>query len=145
MMEEPLIDVFLTTHNHVDLTIRCLYALYAFTRKPFRLTIIDDSTDETVSYLERFVKEHDNVQVIRPEEQIMSFWQALNYALEKTDCPIICVMVNSVTVEPNWLDAAYNIITLICHEKNVQLRVAEAQQKLENLLLEMHQKVWKKQ
>ncbi len=48
-MEFP-IDIILVTHNKMDNTIRCINALYKNTREAFKLTVIDDSTDETVEY-----------------------------------------------------------------------------------------------
>ena len=109
-MKKPALDIFLTTHNNVELTIKAIKSLYQYTTIPFRLTVIDESTDETPAFLKRFSKDHDNIQVITQKEPYVCTHHCLNLALEKTDCEIICVMVNSVTVEPNWLDAAYRLI-----------------------------------
>jgi len=109
-LSEYDLDVILTTHNHLELTIKSVDCLYRYTDKLFRLTVVDDSTDETPIYLERLAKERNNVQVVRPEEYIRCTNHAINIGLANTDLPIICFMGNSISVEPNWLDAAYRLI-----------------------------------
>lgn len=109
-MESPQLDILLTTHNHLNLTINCIEAIYRYTNIPFRLTVIDDSTDETPHYLYRIAEEKGNIQVLIPDFELTSVHLSWNYALDRTDCDIVCCMVNSVVVEPHWLDAAYEII-----------------------------------
>ena len=109
-MPAPALDIFLTTHNNLELSIKAIKSLYQYTTMPFRLTVIDNSTDETPAVLKRMSKEHEDFQVIRGPDVMPCTHYALNMALEKTDCDIICVMVNSVRVEPNWLEAAYILI-----------------------------------
>jgi len=109
-LNEPLLDVIVTTHNHLGLTIECIEALYRYTELPFTLTVVDDSTDLTPTYLKSLAKEKEHVQIIRPKEHIRCTNQAINIALEKTSLPIVCFIGNSTRVEPNWLDAAYKLI-----------------------------------
>lgn len=109
--EEPLLDIILLSHNHVDLTIRAVTALYNYTDKPFLLTVVDDSTDETEAYLKRFCKDHNNAQYIRPTVEVKCVHHAINMALKITKSPYFCFLCNSVFVEPNWLDAAYKLIS----------------------------------
>ena len=40
-------DILVITHGHLDLTMRCINALYAHTRTPFHLIVVDDSDDLT--------------------------------------------------------------------------------------------------
>ena len=111
-MTEPELDIIITTHNHIELTIRAIDALYRYTSdKPFRLTVVDDSTDETPIYLKRLAREKENVQLIRASGEIRGSHHLYNMGFEKTNLPIIAVMGNSTTVEPNWLDSAYKLIT----------------------------------
>lgn len=110
-MSEPKLDIIFTCHNHLELTIKSLKCLYDYTKpEVFKLTIVDDSIDETVPYLRRFVKEHDNVQVLRPKVKITGTNHAINLGLEVTNNPIVCFMGNSTFVEPDWLTSAYRVI-----------------------------------
>ena len=53
------IDIILATHNHLDLTIQAVDCLYEFTSKPFRLIVVDDSTDGlTPLYFKKLMKEN---------------------------------------------------------------------------------------
>ena len=111
-MTEPELDVILVTHNHLELTIKSLDCLYNYTEpEVFKLAIVDDSIDETVPYLRRFVKERNNVQVLTPTRKITCTNHAINIALKKTTLPVICYLGNSTFVEPHWLDSAYKLIT----------------------------------
>ncbi len=110
-MTEPLFDVIITTHNHLELTIRAIDCLYRYTRdKPFRLTVVDDSTDETPIWLNRLARENENVQIIRARGKIRGSHHLYNMALRKTTLPIVSIQGNSTFVEPNWLDAAYSLM-----------------------------------
>ena len=103
-------DVLLITHNHLEITINCLNALYTNTTVPFRLTVIDDSTDLTPAFLRCFAKEHNNVNIIRPRKKITHHAQLWNLGLKNTELEYIVFMVNSATVEPQWADVALDLI-----------------------------------
>ena len=104
------IDIILPTHNHLELTIKCVNALYAYTTVPFNLIVVDDSTDLTPQYFKRFCKQHDNVKYIRPKEKITRGNQNLLIGLENTTSEYLVFLANSTTVEPNWLDVALSLI-----------------------------------
>ncbi|MFW9991920.1 MAG: glycosyltransferase family 2 protein [Candidatus Odinarchaeota archaeon] len=95
-------DVILTTHNNLELTIECLKALYSFTTAPFNLVIIDDSTDLTPQYLEQFAKEHGNVKIVYPGEKWTGGNTGWRIGLENSSDPIVVTMTNSSRVEPGW-------------------------------------------
>jgi len=105
-----VLDIILLTHNRLNQTVRCLDALYRCTKVPFKLTIIDDSTDSTPKYIERFKKGHDNINYIRPEEVIRSGNQAINIGLRNTKSEIVLFITQSTYVEPAYLDAALRTI-----------------------------------
>lgn len=100
------IDVILTTHNHLELTIRCVEALYQYTPNPFRLTIIDDSTDLTPDYFKTLASQYPNVQYIRPDILLKSGNQIINIGLRNTRNELVVNINNSVQVEPDWLNVA---------------------------------------
>ncbi len=107
---KPEVDIFLTTHNHLNLTMSCLDALYRNTDIPFLLTVIDDSTDMTPQFLCEFSKERENVQILRPKIHLKSCEQMWNIALQNSNLPYVVAMVNSITVEPQWLDSALELM-----------------------------------
>ncbi len=104
------VDIFVIAHNHLELTIECLDALYANTEIGFKLTVIDDSTDLTPLYMEQFQKEHDNVQYIKLDDPNLSGGQKGNLVMSKTNLDYIIPMSNSITVEPRWLDVPLALI-----------------------------------
>jgi len=101
-MTEPL-DIILSTHDHLGLTIQCVEALYANTGVEFKLTIVDDSTDMTEAWLAEFGKTH-NINYIRcPSEELTCMNDILNIALKHTKSEFVVYLGNSVKVEPDWL------------------------------------------
>ena len=96
------LDVMVPTHNHLELTITCLQALYQYTRTPFHLIITDSSSDLTPLYLTQFCKEHDNVTYIHTETGYRCGNQFFNKALEHCKTPFMATVMNSVRVEPDW-------------------------------------------
>ncbi len=108
-MESP-IDIILLTHNKLDNTTRCIEALYANTQVPFKLTVIDDSTDLTPSYFEWLNKERGNVNYVRPDVFIRNANQAVNIGISLTQSDPFIFLCNSSFVEPDWLITALQIM-----------------------------------
>ncbi len=105
------LDVFLVTHNHLELTIKCVDALYKNTAEfPFRLNVLDDSTDLTPQYFERLSKEKDNIQYLNPGRPFKNIDDIYNYGLPRTDCPYVVVLNNSCMVERGWIGSALQIM-----------------------------------
>ncbi len=94
-------DVILTTHNHLELTINSINALFQNTTLPFNLVVIDDSTDLTPQWIESFQKEHPNVKYVRPPI-IKNGNHSWKLGLEQTTSEFVAMMVNSCCVEPDW-------------------------------------------
>jgi len=104
-------DVFLVTHNHLEQTINCVNALYNNTQEfPFRLTVLDDSTDETPHYFKRISLEKGNIQYINPKIPFRDPGDMFTRALKKTDSHYIVCMTNSCRVEPGWVGSALAIM-----------------------------------
>ncbi len=104
-------DVFLITHNHLELTINCVEALYKNTDdSPFRLTVLDDSTDLTPEYFKRLSKEKDNIQYLNPGRPFKNVDEMYNLGLANTDCPFVVVLNNSGMVERGWIGSALAIM-----------------------------------
>ena len=96
------LDVVVPTHGHLELTIICLQALYRFTKTPFHLIVVDDSTDLTPLWLNQFCKEHDNVTCVHSEVPYKSGNQIFNKALSYCKTPFLVTVMNSIRVEPQW-------------------------------------------
>lgn len=107
---DEVLDVILLTHNRLDQTIKCLDALYEFTNVPFKLTVIDDSTDLTPTWFFRFKTEHDNLNYIRPEETIKCAGHAINIALRNTTSEIVMFLTASTYVQPDYLNQALRVM-----------------------------------
>ncbi len=107
---DEVLDVILLTHNRLEQTIKCLDALYEYTNVPFKLTVIDDSTDLTPVYFERFIEEHGNVHYIRPIQKIISAGQAINIGLRNTTSEILMFLTQSTYVQRDYLTTALKVM-----------------------------------
>ncbi len=104
-------DVILLTHNHLELTIKCVDALYKNTSEfNFRLTVSDDSTDSTPEYFKNLSRKKNNIQFLHSEMPFGDFDKVLNFGIAKTDSPYVVALTNSTLVEPGWISYALEII-----------------------------------
>lgn len=104
------VDIIMPTHNNLGSTIRAIDALFTNTRIPFNLTVIDDSTDLTPTYIYELRGKHDNVYLIRPEEELVCDSHVLNIGFENTSSPIVVVVSNSMVVEPEWIEVPLHMM-----------------------------------
>ncbi|MBA7602026.1 hypothetical protein ES703_09111 [subsurface metagenome] len=107
---DEILDVILITHNRLDQTIRCLDALYGYTHVPFKLTVIDDSTDLTEQWFNLFAIEKGNVNYIRPKETIKCAGHAINIGLRYTTSEIILFLTASTYVQLGYLVQALRVM-----------------------------------
>lgn len=107
---EEVLDVILLTHNRLEQTIKCLNAFYEYTNIPFKLTVIDDSTDLTEEYFKLFAIERNNINYIRPEEKIISAGQAINIGLRNTTSETLLFLTQSTYVQPGYLPTALRVM-----------------------------------
>lgn len=101
MMEYKL-DIIVPAHEHLDLTMKCMDALYACTSTPFHLIVVDDSIDLTPLYMTELQRSHDNLTYIHSDEPYKSGNQIFNIGLEHTKTAYTATVMNSITVEPEW-------------------------------------------
>lgn len=101
-MAEPVLDVILTTHNRLDLTMRAVNALYEHTSVPFHLIVVDDSTDMTPIYFGQALKEKDNITYIHSDIPYKTGNQIFNIGFRHCKTPFAAIVMNSVRVEPDW-------------------------------------------
>ena len=107
--QKPL-DILILTHDRLDLTMRCVDALYAHTATPFHLIVVDNSTDLTPLYFERLAKERGNITFLHTEGPFRSGNQMFNIGLANAESEYVAIAMNSVRVEPEWEIAALNIM-----------------------------------
>ncbi len=109
-VEPQPFDIILTTHNHLELTINSINALFQNTSMPFNLVVIDDSTDLTPQWIAEFQKEHPNVKYVRPDYPIKNGNHSWKIGLENTTSEVVIMMVNSALVEPEWEAMPFNLL-----------------------------------
>ena len=116
----PLLDIMVPTHNRLDLTMRCLQALYFHTQSPFHLIVCDASDDGmTEIFINKLrtagvppLPKVENLTYIKNSE---GNWkegnQFFNIALQYCKTEYMATVMNSVRVEPDWeLFAIHNLM-----------------------------------
>ena len=101
-MRDYKLDVIVPAHGNLHLTIKCIDALYDHTTEPFHLIVVDDSVDLTPLYMAEKQRERDNITYIHDKTPFKSGNQFFNIGLEASQTPYVAVVMNSMTVEPEW-------------------------------------------
>ena len=106
--DEP-IDIIVPTHGRLDLTSHCVKALYANTRHPFRLIVVDDTTpdmeegeDRTLEWFEKLMVDQRNITFIHSPKPFHSGNQIFNTGLNNSENRFVATVMNSVVAEPDW-------------------------------------------
>jgi len=108
---ETPIDIVVPTHDRIELTIRCIDAIYENTEAPFHLIVVDDSTDElTPKYFEKLQQAHNNITFIHSDEPYTEGNQLFNTGFAAAQSKYVATVMNSVTVEPQWEIVALGIL-----------------------------------
>lgn len=113
--ERKVVDILLLTHNRIECTIECIKSLYKYTPNVFSLTILDNlSTDGTVEYLEKFVEDKKNVNLILYHENT-GIVKGRNYAysflsLMNMHSNYLFIIDNDQFVRMGWLDSYMRIM-----------------------------------
>ncbi len=100
--EEVKLDIIVPTHGKLDMTMKCLDAIYAYTSTPFHLIVVDDSTDLTPIYMADVRMRAGNVTYIHSDKPYKSGNQFFNIGIKHSRTPYIATIMNSVVVEPEW-------------------------------------------
>lgn len=102
MTNEYQLDILVPTHEHLELTVKCIERLYLCTPSPFHLIVVDDSTDLTLLYMADLKQRNDNITFIHSDEPYKSGNQFFNIAISHMKTPYLATVMNSMTVEPEW-------------------------------------------
>ncbi len=79
---KPRVAVILPTYNVMPHLTAMIDALYGSTNFPFKLIVIDGfSTDGTMNYLNKLMKEKDNIEVYQIKRK--GLVNAINYGIEQ--------------------------------------------------------------
>ena len=111
------LDILVPTHGHMELSIECIKTLYKNTLTPFHLIVMDDSTpdmddgtDLTPTWMCRFKASHDNFTYIHRDTPYERGNDFVNDSLQYMKTPYLALVVNSITVEPEWEYAGLHIM-----------------------------------
>jgi GT2 family glycosyltransferase len=104
------IDIMVPTHNKLELTIQCINSIYDYTKAPFHLIVVDDSTDLTPLYFRSLSKEKQNLTFIHSDEPFKSGNQFFNIAMEHCQTKYMATVMNSMKVEPDWENVAIQLM-----------------------------------
>lgn len=98
-------DIIIPIWNQLEFTRVCMDNLIKNTHYPYRLILIDNSSDlSTKRYLES-LKDNKKfeVELIRNEENL-GFIKAVNQGLKLSSAPYVCMMNNDTIPAPGWLE-----------------------------------------
>ena len=110
----PLMDILVPTHGHLELTIKCIQSLYMYTQTPFHLIILDDSPPEdlgmTAIYVHEQQKEKTNITYIHSNIHWKTGNTFFNAGLKYCKTAYVVTCMNSMTVEPVWEIVALDLM-----------------------------------
>lgn len=99
--EHPPKDIIIVVHDQLELVKKCVISIYSVTTN-FTLYIWDnDSMEPTRKFLETLAKEHDNIILVRNEENI-GFIQPNNELARIGKSPYIILLNSDTEVKKGW-------------------------------------------
>jgi glycosyltransferase involved in cell wall biosynthesis/SAM-dependent methyltransferase len=108
MGNEPtdgLVSIIVLNWNNLRYLRRCVESVFAHTRPPFELIIVDNgSTDGSRRYLSELVRQHRNVKVVLNERNIGAP-AGRNCGLAVAEGDFIAFLDSDTVVTKNWLDS----------------------------------------
>ncbi len=93
-----MLEIIIPTHNHIEYTIQCIESLKRYTQVPYRITCINDSTDDLT---ETYLKTQD-LDIVHPDFIITEGHQNVNLGLRNTSSNPVVFMAQNTIVEPYW-------------------------------------------
>ncbi len=130
----PKFDVMVIAHNHLHRTAACIETLYRYTRIPFHLIVVDDSTDLTPIWMGDFIRRMEGkaeVTHLYSSTPYRNGNQIFNRALQECRTPYMATVMNSIKVEPEWEIGALQLL-----ESNQQVGVVALKCLFPNGLIE---------
>lgn len=112
------VDIIICVYNAYEDVKKCIESVYAYTRHPYRLIIVDDNSAElTQKYLEKIAEENNNVLLIRNTSENHGYTYAANIGLRASNADYNVLLNSDTIVSKHWID---NMIKC-AHERNADL------------------------
>lgn len=98
------VDIVIPVYNALHLVKECLRSIEEHTHYPYRVTIVDDASDETTEFwLQQYAEDQaDRVTLLRNEKN-RGFAGTCNRGILHSSNPYVCLLNSDVIVTPNWL------------------------------------------
>lgn len=116
-MTHPELDIIVITHGHLELSMHCVNAFYQNSTLPFHMIVMDDSTpdmdegtDLTPEWFERFCRAHDNIDFIHSDTPHKTSISLINKAFDYCQTSYVVLSVNSNAPEPEWDAAGFQMM-----------------------------------
>ncbi|MCK4546800.1 MAG: glycosyltransferase [Candidatus Eisenbacteria sp.] len=95
----PLVSIVIPVCNNLALTESCWASIRKNTRIPYEILVIDNGSEEPVSYAAR----QNNYRCIRNEKNL-GFAAAVNQGIQNTHGDYVVLLNNDCIVTPGWLE-----------------------------------------
>lgn len=97
-------DIVIPVWNQLNFTKQCLESVFAHTRYPFHLIIVDNASNQsTKSYLEKLAQDKQGQVTLISNEQNLGFVKAANQGMRQSTGAYVCLLNNDTQVGPGWL------------------------------------------
>ena len=105
------IDVLIPVYNGEKYIKKCLDSLLLQTYKNIRIVVANDgSTDSTLSILEKYQKEHSNIEVFTKKNEA-SISKTRNFLLSKIKSELFTFFDSDDYAEPEYLETLHHLLT----------------------------------
>lgn len=99
----PCTDIIVPIHNSLSCVQNCLYSLKSWTTVPYRLCLMDDSSDSvTASLLQLEARDNPQITLHRNSENL-GFLSSANLGMKLGASPYLVLLNSDVIVTPGWL------------------------------------------
>ncbi|MBI5634139.1 MAG: glycosyltransferase [Nitrospirae bacterium] len=106
-----LTSIVILTYNQLEYTKKCIKSIRKHTPEPHEIIFIDNgSTDGTVKWLEKLIRENNNYVLIRNSVNL-GFAKGCNQGIEASKGEYILLLNNDVIVEKKWLSGLLECLT----------------------------------
>jgi GT2 family glycosyltransferase len=106
MVEKIVCDLVLLSWNHLEVTQPCLESLFACTRVPCRLLIVDNGSEPPVREVLRGVRPRGAIRevVLLQNERNEGFPKGMNRGIRESRAPFVCLLNNDLLFTEGWLE-----------------------------------------
>ncbi|MDO8141866.1 MAG: glycosyltransferase, partial [Candidatus Brocadiales bacterium] len=114
-LQKP-VSIIILTWNALDYTQKCVHSIQNHTNHPHEIVFVDNaSTDGTVEYLRKLIKEHPNYKLIENHEN-KGFAVGNNQGVAIATGEYVMLLNNDVLVSDGWLESLVESLEM---DKNI--------------------------